>query len=196
MQWFTGLFDNTKQVRREPDIPFLTMENCVTSPFGGIVSTNSQYIHLEQYIGGASLLRTSGYEFSPLTSGVSLKVYSYLDRDAAVGTCNDPNPGINLSNLASPSCDLTLRYEPKHFFGTNSPIGCPSGFPFPGSRVVSTVKITAHGVDAFDQFFPPGLPSFGTKIEFRQVATTYEPLGVIPLISLGVIGLVKRGGMK
>ncbi len=98
MEWFTGLFDNTEQVSREPDIPFLTMENCVASPFGGIVSYDSQYVHLEQYIGGASLLRTSGYEFSPITSGVSLKVYSYLERDAAVGTCNDPNPGINLSN--------------------------------------------------------------------------------------------------
>ncbi len=86
---------------------------------------------------------------------------------------------------------MTLIYEPKRFFGTNSPTGCPSGFPVPGSTVVSTVEITAKGVDAFDQFFALGLPPLGTKIEFRPVATTHEPLGAIALISLGLIGLAK-----
>ena len=191
VEWFTGLFDNTEQVSTEPDVPFLTMENCVASPFGDIVSTDSQYVHLEQYIGGTSLLRTSGYEFSPITSGVSLKVYSYAERDAAVGTCNDPNPSINLSNLVSPSCDLTLIYEPESFFGTNSPTGCASGFPLPGSTVVSTVEITADGVDALDRFFADGLPPIGTEIEFRRIATTNEPRSAIALISLAIIGLAK-----
>ncbi|VEP17893.1 conserved exported hypothetical protein [Hyella patelloides LEGE 07179] len=33
VDWFTGLFDNSKQVVTEPDVPFLTMENCAALPF-------------------------------------------------------------------------------------------------------------------------------------------------------------------
>ncbi len=150
VDWFTGLFNNSQQVVREPDIPFLTMENCAASPLGNVSDINAQYVHLEQYINGNRLLRSSGYEFSPTAEAVSLKVYSYSNRDAAVGTCNQVNPTINLENLAFPSCDLTLIYEPRGFFGTNSPTGCPSSFPSSGSTVVSTVAIMPNGVNALD----------------------------------------------
>ncbi len=190
VDWFTGLFNNSQQVVREPDIPFLRMENCAASPLGNGSNIDAQYVHLEQYINGDNLLRSSGYEFSPTAEAVSLKVYSYSDRDAAIGTCNQVNPTINLGNLAVPSCDLTLFYKPRRFFGTNSPIGCPSSFPIPGSTVVSTVSIMGNGVDSLDQFFAPGIPSFGSEIEFRRVATTNEPISAIALISLGMLGLI------
>ncbi len=191
VDWFTGLFDNSKQVATEPEVPFLNMQNCAVSTVGGVADTSSQYVHLEQYINGNSLLRSSGYEFSPTNSAVSLKVYSYSDRDAALGTCNEADPTIDLSNLAFPSCDLTLNYQSMGFFGTNSPTGCPSSFPFPGSTVVSSITITANGVVSLDLFSAPGLTPFGTEIEFRAVATTNEPIGAIALIGLGSIAFIQ-----
>ena len=190
VEWFTGSFNNQQQVTQNPDVPFLTMTNCLASPVGNTPDTDSLYVHLEQYFGGTNLLRSSAYQFSPLNSGVNLQVYSYLERNDALGTCLDSNPRLNLTNLVSPSCDLTLTYEPELFFGTNSPLGCPSGFPVAGSRVVSTVTITANQVLALDIFEPPDSPSFGTQIQFEQLATTPEPLGALPLISLGLIGFV------
>lgn len=196
VSWFTGSFNNSQQASTEPEVPFITMENCAANTFGGVVDLDSQYVHLEQYIGGVSLLRSAGYEFSPISSGVSLQVYSYSDRDAAIGTCDNANPNINLSNLANPSCDLELAYEPERFFGTNSPTGCPSSFPAPGSSVVSTVEITANEVNALDQFFLPDSSVFGTEIEFQRVATTNEPIGAIALLTLGVTGLIKSRYVK
>ncbi len=196
VDWFTGLFDNRQQVIIEPAIPFLTMENCAVSPLANVGETNAQYVHLEQYINGNRLLRSSGYEFSSTTEAVSLKVYSYLNRAAAVGTCNQVNPTIDLENLAFPSCDLTLIYEPRRFFGTNSPIGCPSSFPRSGSTVVSTVAIMPNGVNALDRFFAPESAPFGSEIEWRRVATTNEPLNPIPLVSFGLFGLVTSLSQK
>ncbi len=188
VEWFTGSFNNQQQVTQNPDVPFLTMSNCLASPVSDTPDPDSLYVHLEQYFSGTSLLRSSAYKFSPLNSGVNLQVFSYLERNDALGTCLDSNPRLNLTNLVSPSCDLTLSYEPELFFGTNSPLGCPSGFPVAGSRVVSTVTITANQVWALDLFEPPNSPSFGTQIQFQQIATTPEPMGVISLISLGLIG--------
>ncbi len=196
VDWFTGLFNNKQQIVTQPEVPFLRMENCGASPLGNLRNTNAQYVHLEQYINGNRLLRSSGYEFSPTAEAVSLKVYSYLNRDAAIGTCNQVNPTIDLENLAFPSCDLTLIYEPKRFFGTNSPTGCPSSFPSPGSTVVSTVAIMANGVSALDQFFAPKSNAFGSPIDFRRVTTTNEPLTPIALISFGLLGLVASRAKK
>ena len=67
VDWFTGLFDNRQQVIIEPAILFLTMENCAVSPLANVRETNAQYVHLEQYINGNRLLRSSGYEFSSTT---------------------------------------------------------------------------------------------------------------------------------
>ena len=191
VSWFTGLFDNSKQVQNNPAVPFVTMENCAASTFNGIVDLDSQYVHLEQYRGGTSLLRSSAYEFSPISSGVSLQVYSYLNRDAAVGTCDEATPSINLGNLASPSCDLELTYTSETFFGTNDPVGCPAN-SFVFDTVVSTVEIMANGVDAKDEFLRSGATVFVADTEFRAIATTHEPLGAIPLIGLGIAGLIKH----
>ncbi|MFP4102205.1 hypothetical protein [Coleofasciculus sp.] len=59
VQWFTGFFTNSTQVANNPDIPFLTMENCSASALGS-GNPAAQYVHLEQYIGGTNLLRAAG----------------------------------------------------------------------------------------------------------------------------------------
>lgn len=189
VDWFTGFFDNSEQVARDLDIPFLTMENCATAPTSNIPATSSQYVYLEQYINGNSLLRSRGYEFSPTAEAVDLKVYRYSDQNAALGTCQEASPNIDLSTLVSPSCDVSLTYEPKRFFGTNAPIGCPASVP--NLDIVSMIEITPDEINSLDQFISFGVTIAGTTIEFRRVATTNEPLGAIALIGLGITGAVK-----
>lgn len=191
VQWFTGLFTNSTQVANNPDIPFLTMENCSVSGLGS-GNRAAQYVHLEQYIGGANLLRAAAYQFSPADTGVNLSVFPYLNNSAALGSCESTTPQINLSNLVSTSCDLSLVYKPNEFFGTNAPIGCPTRFPIPGSTVVSTVTIRANAIDSLDEFSTPFGTSFGTPIEFQRVAKTPEPMMTGALIGFGVVGLVAR----
>ncbi|MBE9125137.1 MULTISPECIES: hypothetical protein [unclassified Coleofasciculus] len=56
--------------------------------------------------------------FSLADTGVNLSVFPYLNASAALGCCDNATPPVNLSNLVSTSCDLSLVYEPHKFFGT------------------------------------------------------------------------------
>ena len=190
--WFIGFFTNSNQVSSEPTILFLTMHNCAVSALD-VGNPDNKYVHLEQYIGGVSLLRTAFYEFSPSDTGVNLSVFPYIAPGAALGTCDRATPVLDLSNLVPVSCDLLLVYEPNQFTGTNAPVGCPTTFPEPGSTVVSTVKITSNTVNSFDFFTPPNEPSFGTPIAFQRVTTTSEPMTTISLVGMGLVGLLKVG---
>ncbi len=190
VDWFTGFFTNSNQVASEPMTPFLTMNNCAAS-VSELSNTETQYVHLEQYIGGVSLLRTAAYEFSPSDIGVNLSVFPYFDRNAALGTCDRATPSIDLSNVVPVSCDLSLFYEPNKFTGTNDPIGCPTSFPEPGSTVVSTVTITPNTVNSLDFFTTPDGDSFGTPIAFQRVTTTPEPMTTLSLVGIGLVGLLK-----
>ena len=192
-EWFTGLFDNRAQVSRDPSIPFITMENCAVGVNNG--TAGSQYVHLEQYIGGPStLLRSSAYEFSAAATGVNLSVFSYQDRPSALGTCDQAMPTLALANLALPSCDVPLTYKPEQFVGTNAPEGCPSSFPAPGSTVVSSITLSSDQINAFDNFLLPSGGSFGTPIEFRPVsrASTPEPAATVALMLVGVASVVNH----
>ena len=190
VDWFTGFFTNSNQVAREPMTPFLTMNNCAAS-VSELSSPETQYVHLEQYIGGVSLLRTAAYEFSPSSTGVNLSVFPYSNDNAALGTCDRATPAIDLSNVVRVSCDLSLFYEPNKFTGTNAPIGCPTSFPDPGSKVVSTVTITPNTVDSLDFFTTRDGDSFGTPIAFQRVTTTPEPMTTLSLVGMGLVGLLK-----
>lgn len=190
VRWFTGLFDNGDQVASDPTVPFLTMENCEVSA-EGYGSPSAQYVHLEQYIGGAALLRTAAYEFSPGVAGVDLSVYGYLDDTAALGSCDRTT--LDFASLELPSCDIDLAYEPSRFVGSNAPTGCATSFPVSGSRVVSTVTIAADTTVSFDEFFTPFGTSFGTPIRFERAAVaTPEPFSLAALVVLGLGGLVRR----
>lgn len=189
VDWFTGFFTNSTQVANDKTIPFITMENCTALALGKD-NSKAKYVHLEQYFGGVDLLRTAAYEFSPSDSGVNLSVFSYLDNNMALGSCDNNTPAIDLSNLVSVSCDLTLVYEPNKFFGTNESIGCPTSFPEPGSIVVSTVTITPNTIDSLDQFITPDGDLLGTPIAFERVTTTPEPMPTLTLMGIGLVGLV------
>ncbi len=189
VDWFTGFFTNSNQVANEPMIPFITMENCSASAVG-TGNGEAQYVHLEQYIGGGNLLRTAAYEFSPSDDRVNLSVFPYVDDTMALGSCNSSTPTIDLSNVESLSCDLSLIYEPNQFFGTNAPVGCPTSFPVPDSTVVSTLTVTPDTVDSFDRFLTPDGGSFGTPIAFQRVTTTPEPINNLPLVGIGSLGLL------
>jgi len=189
VDWFTGFFDNADQVQASPEIPFLTMENCSVSALDGDGVT--QYVHLEQFFGGGGpLLRSRAYAFSAVGSAVDLSVFSYQDPLAALGSCDQAMPSLDVSDLVSPSCDLTLVRREADFFGTNEPEGCPSDFPFPGSTVVSTVTITADTVDSLDTFLFPG-GAIGTPIAFRRVSTP-EPGLVVGLLVLSTTAVWRR----
>ena len=192
VKWFTGFFTNSAQAAQNPDIPFLTMENCSISAVE-VRNSAAQYVHLEQYINGVSLLRTAAYEFSPAETGINLSVFPYLDSTSALGSCDRSTP-LDLGTLVSASCDLSLAYEPKKFVGTNAPVGCPTNFPVPGSTVVSTVTITANATDSLDQFLTPSGASFGDLIAFRRVASVPEPMTPSVLIGIGLagIGLIRK----
>lgn len=189
--WFTGLFNNRAQVSQDPSVPFIAMENCAIAASNGMA--NSNYVHLEQYIGGpATLLRSSAYEFSPTERGVNIGVFSYLDRTSALGTCDEASPTIDFANLAFPSCDVPLDYKPNQFVGSNAPTGCPTGCPVPGSTVVSSLTLTENSIDSLDTFLLPTGGSVGTLIEFRPVSndqggvSTPEPVATLSLALLGI----------
>lgn len=193
VDWFTGMFNNNAQVAKNASIPPLTMENCAISA-GGLGNPSAQYVHLEQYISGSSLLRTAAYEFSPAATGVSLSVFGYLDDPSALGTCDNSDPALKFSNLETPSCDISLAFETDKFVGSNAPVGCATSFPVPNSRVVSTVTIRPDSTDSFDQFFTPFGTSFGTPIEFQRVVATPEPLSAAAFLGIGLVGLLQAKG--
>lgn len=196
VNWFTGFFTNINQVASEPTIPSITMNNCAASVLE-VSNSQTQYVHLEQYIGGVSLLRTAAYKFSSSDTGFNLSVFPYLNNDLALGSCDSTIPSIDLSNLIPVSCDLSLFYEPNKFTGTNAPVGCPTSFPEPGSIVTSTIEITANTVDSLDLFTTPDGISFGTPIEYQRVTTTLKPMTTIPLLGMSLVGLLTvRKGSK
>ncbi|ESA38605.1 CpeT/CpcT family [Leptolyngbya sp. Heron Island J] len=184
VDWFTGFFTNQAQVNNNPNVPLLTMENCAVPTSS---TTTSQYVHLEQFFGNTgSLLRSRAYEFSPGATGVDLSIFSYRNLGTALGTCEQTTPILDLSNLLTPSCDLTLTYREDEFFGTNVPIGCPTSFPVPGSTVVSTVTIAANTVDSTDTFLLPSGGAIGTPITFNRVSTP-EPTLIVGVIAVGLL---------
>ncbi|MDJ0634322.1 MAG: hypothetical protein QNJ34_14125 [Xenococcaceae cyanobacterium MO_188.B29] len=69
-------------------------------------------------------------------------------------------------------------------------MGCPTSFPVPDSTVVSTLTVTPDTVDSFDRFLTPDGGSFGTPIAFQRVTTTPEPINNLPLVGIGLLGLL------
>lgn len=185
-QWFTGLFDNTKQVERNPRTPVITMSNCSVDLTDNTLFANSQNIYLEQNSNAFERIRF--YSFSEGTSGVNLSIRSFINNDLLRGLCNFPQQQriIDTSNIATVSCDLSLIWDNNRYIGNNSPNGCATIF---GGKVVSNVAFFANGVDSLDQIFSAnGNLLVSTPIELRRTTSIPEPSLILGMIALGIWG--------
>lgn len=185
-QWFTGLFDNAQQVANNPTTPLLTMSNCSVQVADGNLFSNAQNVYLQQQSDVFERIRF--YSFSEGNSVVNLSIRSFVNSDVLSGLCNQPEQQriINISNIATISCDLSLTWEPNRYLGTNAPNGCPTTT---GGKVVSTVTFLNNGVNSLDQIFNAnGNLIVNTPIEFRRTASIPEPSLLLGILALGLWG--------
>ncbi len=194
-QWFTGLFDNTKQVANNPIVPPITMLNCGVELIGGNLIENTETVYLEQTTSG-SPFRVRLYSFfSNEDSQVTISISRFLDETSLLGLCarSQSEQVINATNIDAFSCEVNLSWFPNSYMGTNAPAGCPTTFP--GGKVVSDVVIKPNLIDSLDQVFDGnGNLLFGTPIAFHRVKTVSEPsilFGLFALSGLG-IGTVRK----
>lgn len=183
-QWFTGFFDNAQQVASNPTAPLISMSNCSVQLDDNNSVTNTQNIYLEQKSNVFERIRF--YSFSEGNSVVNLSIRSFLNSDILSGLCNQPEQQriINISNIATTSCDLSLTWEPNRYIGTNAPNGCPTST---GGKVVSNVTFLNNGVNSLDQIFTAnGNLIVNTPIEFRRVTSIPEPSFILGILALGI----------
>ncbi|MCC5609742.1 chromophore lyase CpcT/CpeT [Nostoc sp. CHAB 5834] len=185
-QWFTGFFDNAQQVASNPTAPLITMSNCSVQLDDDNLFSNSQNVYLEQQ--STVFERIRFYSFSEGNSVVNLSVRSFVNSDILGGLCNQPEQQriINISNIATTSCDLSLVWEPNRYIGTNAPNGCPTST---GGKAVSNVTFLNNGVNSLDQIFAAnGNLIVNTPIEFRRVTSIPEPSLLLGILALGIWG--------
>ena len=185
-QWFTGLFDNTKQVESNPSTPLITMSNCSVELTDNTSFSNSQNIYLQQNSDVFERIRF--YSFSEGSSGVNLSIRSFINNELLRGLCNQAKQQrvIDTSNIASASCDISLVWDDNRYIGNNSPNGCATSF---GGKVVSNVEFFANGVDSLDQIFSAnGNLLVSTPIEFRRSTSIPEPSLILGMIAFGIWG--------
>jgi CpeT/CpcT family (DUF1001) len=186
-QWFTGLFDNTKQVESNPTAPVITMSNCSVELTDNTLFTNSQNIYLEQK--SSAFERIRFYSFSEGNSGVNLNIRSFANNDILRGLCNQPKQQriIDINNIvATVSCDISLIWDNNRYVGNNNPNGCSTSF---GGKVVSSVTFFANGIDSLDQIFNAnGNLLVSTPIEFRRSTSIPEPSFILGMIAIGIWG--------
>jgi hypothetical protein len=185
-QWFTGLFDNTKQVDSNPATPAITMSNCRVELTDNRLFTNAQNIYLEQK--SDTFERIRFYSFSEGTSGVNLSIRSFVDNTLLRSLCSRPKEQriIDTSNISNLSCDLSLIWDDNRYIGNNRPNGCAISF---GGKVVSSVAFFENGVDSLDQIFSANdVLLVSTPIEFRRTTSIPEPSFILGIIALGVWG--------
>ncbi|MGD1809549.1 chromophore lyase CpcT/CpeT [Dapis sp. BLCC M126] len=194
-QWFTGLFDNTKQVANNPTIPPITMSNCGVKLFGSELMENTETVYLEQRTGGFPFRVRLYSFFSNNDSQVTISINRFLDETSLLGLCDRPQSQqvINATNIDDFSCEVNLSWISNSYVGSNAPVGCSTTFP--GGKVVSDVLIKPNFIESLDQIFDGnGDLLFGTTIAFERVGTVPEPsilLGLFAFSALG-IGIVPK----
>ncbi len=192
-QWFTGLFDNTKQVTSNPIVPPITMSNCQVKLVGGELMEKTETVYLEQTTGGFPFRVRLYSFFSNDDSQVTISINRFLDETSLLGLCDRPQSEqiINATNIDTFSCEVNLSWISNSYVGSNAPVGCSTTFP--GGKVVSDVLIKPNLVESLDRIFDGnGDLLFGTPIAFERVGTVPEPsilLGLFALSGLG-IGIV------
>lgn len=189
-EWFTGLFNNTKQVADNPMIPPITMSNCAVELVGGELMENTETVYLEQTTGGFPF-RVRFYSFfSNDDSQVTLSIRRFINETPLIGLCDRPQSEqvINATNLDYFSCEVNISWLPNRYVGTNAPEGCPTTFP--GGKVVSEVVITPNQINSLDQVFDGnGNLLFGTPIAFHRVEAVPEPSIIFALFGLSSLGI-------
>jgi hypothetical protein len=193
-QWFTGLFNNAQQLANNPTVPFITMSNCSVQLDDGNLFNNSQNLFLEQQSDAFNRIRF--YSFSEGDAVVNLSVRSFFNSDNLGGLCNQPEQQriINVSNINSISCDLSLIWEGNTYVGSNAPDGCPTST---GGKVVSNITFFENGVDSLDQIFTAnGFLIVNTPIEFRRVTSVPEPSLLWGILAVGIWGNGKSNSRK
>ncbi len=185
-QWFTGFFDNAQQVTNNPIVPLITMSNCSVKIADDNLFSNTQNVYLEQK--STVFERIRFYSFSEINSVVHLSVRDFLNSNILRGLCNQPEQQriINISNIATTNCNLSLVWEPSRYIGNNAPNGCPTST---GGKVVSNVAFFNNGVNSLDQIFNAnGNLIVNTPIEFRRVTPIPEPSLLLGILALGIWG--------
>ncbi len=194
-QWFTGLFNNTKQVANNPIVPQITMSNCGVKLIGSDLMENTETIYLEQTTRGFPFRVRLYSFFSNDDSQLTISISRFLDETSLLGLCDRPETEqfINAKNLDSLSCEINLSWFQNSYVGNNSPVGCPTTFP--GGKVVSNVLIKPNIIESLDIVFDRNDNLlFGTPIAFHRVETVPEPsilFGLFALSGLG-IGTVRK----
>ncbi|MEL7035347.1 MAG: chromophore lyase CpcT/CpeT [Cyanobacteria bacterium J06592_8] len=189
-EWFTGLFDNTKQVANNPTVPPISMSNCPVELVGNDIIENAEMIYLEQTTGGFPF-RVRFYSFfSNDNSQVTLSIRRFIDETSLLGLCDRPETEqvINATNLDTFSCEINLSFLSNQYIGNNAPEGCPTTFP--GGKVISEVVIEPNRIDSLDQVFDGNDNLlFGTPIAFHRVESVPEPGSIFALFALSGLGI-------
>ncbi|MGD1714890.1 chromophore lyase CpcT/CpeT [Dapis sp. BLCC M172] len=189
-EWFTGLFDNTKQVASNPIVPPITMSNCGVKLVGDELMENTETVYLEQRTGGFPFRVRLYSFFSNNDSQVTISINRFLDETSLLGLCDRPQSQqvINTNNLDTFSCEVNLSLFQNSYVGNNSPTGCQTTFP--GGKVISDVLIQPNFIESLDRIFDGnGDLLFGTTIAFERVGTVPEPsilLGLFLFSGLGI----------
>lgn len=192
VQWFTGKFDNAKQVASNPSAPYITMTNCQAQLNGSIGADGTQNVYLEQNIAGFDRVRF--YSFGIGSGVIDLGIRSFINSSSLLGLCDRPVSEriISQNNLAGAVCSLGLTYEQNRYVGNNVPTGCPTST---GGKVVSSVSIEADTINSLDQIFSSsGQLLVNTPIKFQRIATVPEssPLAGLALAGAGLVFLRQR----
>ena len=194
IQWFTGKFNNAKQVASSPSpsVPFISMTNCQVELEGGSGTNGTKSVYLEQ--SSPVFNRVRFYSFGLGNGTIDLGIRSFINSNSLIGLCDRPASQriISQNNLAAAVCSLNLSYKQNSYFGNNEPNGCPTST---GGKVVSNVSIQANSIDSLDQIFSSsGVLLANTPITFQRIATVPEssPLAGLALAGAGLVFMKKR----
>lgn len=192
-QWFTGFFDNAQQVANNPVIPSITMSNCSVKLSDNSLLPHTENLYLEQQ--SPIFERIRFYSFSQRNYTINLSIRSFIDNEILTGLCNQPEQDriININNISTTSCDISIQWEMNRYTGTNAPNGCPTSF---GGKVVSNVTFLNNGVNSLDQIFSPnGNLIVSTPIEFRRTTSIPEPSLILGILAFGIWGNLSAFGI-
>ncbi|NEO52495.1 MAG: PEP-CTERM sorting domain-containing protein [Okeania sp. SIO3B5] len=191
-QWFTGLFDNTKQVTDNPMIPSVTMSNCPVKLIGSDLMENTETVYLEQTTGGFPFRVRLYSFFSNDDSQITISISRFLNETSLFGLCDRPESEqfINATNLDNFNCEINLSFVSNTYVGTNEPEGCSTTFS--GGKVISDIVIKPNSIDSLDRVFDSnGNLLFGTPITFNRIEAVPEPSILFGLFILSGLGLGK-----